>query len=789
MSARPALKHLLGSAKAMIGRLIALVAITAASFGIFAGGLSAIDSNLSARDQWFEQGRRADLEVLFQTAPSAQVPDFSTVDGVESVRTRLAVLGSVDVADHPHLALKLVAGRCDDEVDINKLVLLEGAFLDPGDTKGILIDRHLQESHEVQVGDELPITVGVQKLSLIVRGVVQDSEYLLAPANPSLFVPTKGTLGVGFVVAATLEELNGVGSINSVLVRLSPGVDREQTRNGLLAQAQRAHLELAHVLGPDEQFASLYLEKNLAVFTVVVPVIVVATGLSSVFVTFFLLAQWLARERRAFGVLMTLGYRPAHLVRAFMVVLALLAGVSMAVGIGLAYLLASLFVWRFGVSVGLPLVPTVLTGTYLWTGCAAIALMFISAGIYSTVQVASMTPLDAIRTVPGLTARPGRISGWLGSRLPTSWLRIALRNTARDKVVSVLTVVSMALGFGITASFFVTFTSVITTAHSYVLVSTWDLLADFRTPQKAEDYTSLAQDCGAGDATGEVKGVVQATAGSIHANLYVGGFDPEKLWHVLPNMISGHDVRTDDPQGILLEVATARELGVDLGDVIDLDSTVGHFEAHIVGIFSGVLPGESRFPVAYAQDVLGLKEHYSGMLVRVALDQLDEVKDCFANDESVQQVLTRAEIESDITTLSNQIITILHLGSAVSIVVALLFVIACLGYTVFKRAPDYQLLRSLGFRDRVVVATIVTETYILGFLAIILAIPVGFLTAQFTGWQISKVWFHINTSFRFDDFAQTFLPALILLPGVALLMARTVLREPLDTFMRSRELG
>jgi ABC-type antimicrobial peptide transport system permease subunit len=102
---------------------------------------------------------------------------------------------------------------------------------------------------------------------------------------------------------------------------------------------------------------------------------------------------------------------------------------------------------------------------------------------------------------------------------------------------------------------------------------------------------------------------------------------------------------------------------------------------------------------------------------------------------------------------------------------------------------DYQLLRCLGFRDRVVVATIVTETYLLGILAIIGAIPIGILTAQYTDWRISTVWFQVVNAFRVSDFVLTFAPALILLPAVALLMARTVLRQPLDEFMRSRELG
>ena len=89
----PLLAHTAGSARSMWGRLAALVAITAACFGIFAGGLSAIDSTLKARDQWFAQGALADLEVHFTAVPAAQAPDFSSVPGVGSTRSRAGLFG------------------------------------------------------------------------------------------------------------------------------------------------------------------------------------------------------------------------------------------------------------------------------------------------------------------------------------------------------------------------------------------------------------------------------------------------------------------------------------------------------------------------------------------------------------------------------------------------------------------------------------------------------------------------------------------------------------------------
>ena len=785
----PVLAHTLGSARGMWGRLLALVAITGACFGIFAGGLSAIDSTLHARDGWFAQGALADLEVRFAPVPAAQAPDFTSVAGVAAQRSRAIVLGTVDVTGNPHLNMQVVAGEADDQLGINKLVLLQGSYLAPGDTDGMLVDWHLADSHGVKVGDSVSVTLGASATSFTVRGVVRDAEFLLAPADPTLFIPTKDSLGIGFITSAALNKVEGFTPVNSVLLQLAPGQDRGAVRQAVLAQSGADGLTQAYALGPDEQFSSLYLQKNLAAFATVVPVIVAVTGLSSVFVIFFLLAQWLARERRGFGVLLTIGYTWGALARALAVVLVVLAVASMVLGVVVAYGLARVFVWQFATSVGIPLPVTILTGAYLWWGCLAIAVVFLAAGVYAAVSVARMTPLDAIRNVAGVGRRPGAVSTWLGARLPTSWLRVAARNTARDRGVSLLTVASMALGFGITASFFISFSSLVQTAQGQVASSTWDLLADFRAPVDAATYAKLAADAGASDSTGEVRGAVQATVGSVHVNLNVGGYDPAKLWYKVPMMLVGHDIDAADPTGILIEISTANQLGVKIGDSVQLDSTSGHFEAHVIGTFSSALPGEARFTVGFAQQVFALDGQYTGMLLRVPPGDAGQVTNNLNADDAVAQVMTRSEITNEITQLSDQITSIIRVGSGVSVAVALLFVMACLGYTVLKRAPDYHLLRALGYRNRVVVATILSEVGMLGVAAIVLAVPIGAVVARYTDWRISQAWFHVTTTLTVADYAWALVPAIVLLPAVALPMARTVAKASLDEYMRSRDLG
>ncbi len=74
----------------------------------------------------------------------------------------------------------------------------------------------------------------------------------------------------------------------------------------------------------------------------------------------------------------------------------------------------------------------------------------------------------------------------------------------------------------------------------------------------------------------------------------------------------------------------------------------------------------------------------------------------------------------------------------VSIGIAGLFVFACLGYTVLQRKGDYQSLRLLGYGDGLIRAIIVVEVCLLGAAALVLAVPIGALTAAYLNDKLSE---------------------------------------------------
>lgn len=781
------LAHVSGSAWRMAGRLFALGAIAAMGFAIAVGAFSAIHSEFTARDHWYDRGHIADLELRVATNQASRFPDFGTVPGVADYRTRMVETGSLQRKPSANpISLQIISDARDSSSPINKPILLHGRLLAPGDRHGVVIERSLAHYHHVGVGDTLRVDMGGRVVPLTVRGVVQDAEFLLAPVNPSLFVPGKGSAGVVYVDRQVMRDRFGFTPANSVLFHLAPGAHANTVRQAILDRAAAAHLRGGYTISRTEQFSYQFLNKDMGVFDVMLPVIVLVSALSSAFVTTFLMVQWVVRERQTLGVFMALGHPPGRLSGSFAVVFGALAAGSVVGGLVGAVVVGQGFIANFTTSIGLPAARLAFPPGYLLLGVLGVAAVFALAGGAAIRRVFTLSPRDAMRYATP-TGRPGALGRWLGARMPTTWLRMSLRNVFRNRGVSLVTVVSVGLGFGITTAFFIAYSSFVGTSIDTVNRGTWDLAVDFNAPVGQATIGQLARQPGVRQVVPYDKGVAQTSHDGTRANLYIGGFDPAKPWQA-ETILSGHRLRPGDTDGMLLEQSTARKLGVGVGDRLTLNANGNSLTAHIVGVFSGALPGQADVPIHLYDRLGGLHGRVTGCFVRTD-GAAGPVRSRLADRPDVQQVLSKQQITDQVLSVSGQVTGILQIGAVISICIAGLFVFACLGYTVLQRKSEYQELRLLGYSNRLITVIIMAEVLALGVAALVLAVPIGAVTAAYLNGRLSAAWFQVDTIITVKDYLTTFIPALVLLPLVALPIAWSVLREPLDTHLRTREIA
>jgi hypothetical protein len=419
-----------------------------------------------------------------------------------------------------------------------------------------------------------------------------------------------------------------------------------------------------------------------------------------------------------------------------------------------------------------------------------------ASGVYLARSLSKLTPLAAMRTPESGPNRSGlKLSSWLGSAGPTPWIRLALRNAIRGGATTWLTVVCMGLGFGATNGLLIAFTSTEDTVLDNISAQNWDVQVDFSTPQSSEQIQELLRKVDSPDYLGYVKGAAMLHVDDAKADknqqneetLYITGYDPDQAWDV-SEITRGRQVHSDE-DAILMDSSSMTRHSLTPDSKVQLNSTTGTHETQIVGDFPAMMPGDAKTDEAYARTLLGIPQGYTGAFIRGSSWDVDKIVSTLSDSDQVSKAMTKQQVSTEMMKLSVQITSILKLAAGIGAGVAVLFILACMSHTVQKRRGDYQLLRQLGFQDRTLRLTIQTETLLLGICAAILALPIGAGVGWFICRTVSGAWFRINPHSDIKDFLIVIVPALAAMPLICLPMARSVLREPLDVFIRSRETG
>ena len=779
------LLHLSRSALLMFGRLLAVGMIAAFGLAVYVGGLSAIDSIFTARDNWYAEGHLADIEMHVAADELDNFPEFSSIPEVAAYRFRMTYPSSVSLRTNETLPLLMIVDASRSNLPINTLKMMAGTGLDPNDPDGIIIERSLAHFHGVKVGDTLSVKLGKDQATLHVRGIASDAEFLLAPVNPALFVPSKGSLGVMYANPAVLSDRLGFLPVNSILFRLQAGASIDDVLQRVTERA-RTRLNVDWTIRHTEQFSYRFLEKDLSVFRIMVPVIAVVSALSASVVTVFLFLQWVAAERQPLGVFLVLGYAPEQLAVAFAAMFTWMTCGVLICGLTFAPIIGGAFLRSFSGSIGLPLPHFAFTPSCLAWGVVGVIALFGLAGATAITRVFVMTPRDAMRHSIALRYAPDSLGGALGRMMPRVWLRMPLRSLFRHRIMSGVAILSVALGFGITAAFFISYSSFVGTSVNRVSQNTWDAAVDFVSPLWNEDVAHLTTANGITQFSPYTKGVAQIVSMGNRINLYIGGFDPDNQWH-FAQIVAGQNLSNSDPTGILLEQSTARQLGLSIGSRIVVEVQGRQRTATVRGIFSGAMPGEARFAISFHRELADMKEQSTGLLLRTNGD-LQDLSLKLLKDPDVQQVMTKAQVAAEILAASGQVTEIIRLGALISISIAGLFIFACVGYTVLLRSGEYQTLRVLGYRNGLILLLIVVEIGFLGLASLCLATPLGALIAEYLNRKLSDAWFEVDTIISLADYLKTFLPGFVLMPLVALPIANLILRVPIAKELRSGEI-
>ncbi|MDA1195741.1 MAG: hypothetical protein O2894_11220, partial [Planctomycetota bacterium] len=198
-------------------------------------------------------------------------------------------------------------------------------------------------------------------------------------------------------------------------------------------------------------------------------------------------------------------------------------------------------------------------------------------------------------------------------------------------------------------------------------------------------------------------------------------------WVEQQRLVAGRPFRTPDEPVLLVDRWLARTHGLALGARVAVfpspDAPEGA-ELEVVGILEGVTQGFAVLPLgtgAALYDVPGLAE---GAHLRSSLPP-DELEQRAWAGPDVEAAFVLARAAGEVQAIFAATAAVLRAVLWMALAVALLFLAVLAGIDAAERAPDFAVLRALGWRTRGLAAVCMTEVLTRGTLALAVAIPLA----------------------------------------------------------------
>ncbi len=748
-------KHVLYTAFQKAPHLVAIAAIIGLTMGIYTGIYSAIEGLPRFITSYYETSNMSDLEVRISTDDAVNVPDFSSITGLAAVERRLSLPGVVTLKDKK--VSFLLVGRPDVSTDgINKIRAMQGNFSD-SIGRNIVLERNCANYHNLSVGDHVEIKLGYDLFDVKVIAIGESPEFLISPANPAAFLPTDGSLCVGYVSLGWLQKRLGFDAINGVLFRYQDNFPHEIMRKQIIDLISQYN-QIEQTLRQNEQFSYLFLDVDLKTFKIFVPAVVMVFSLSSFFVVLFLGFQWISTERSQIGMMMALGFSSVRIVATYSLIALFIFALSTLFAWPLSLIALKGFGTNFASAIGMPEPELALLGSYFMNALLGAALLVILAMALPLFSIFKMTPIDAVGEPKSSSNAPPFVIRRRSTRLPI-WARLSLRNTLRRPVVSLATILSIALCFGMTISFSISMTSMERTAIASFKSDKWLAIVDLARFAWTDQLSAFYELAPESEWAGIVRGNATVSSPDGEVSVFIAGIDFDSRAKHLA-LLAGKLPTNNE---VVVEATLARDIQLQVGDRFDI-SVAGHaYETRVAGIHSGSMPGELWTNLGFAQFMLGRDEQISGLFYLGDPSRKNEInEDKIMMLPDVVNVFTQQEAVDAVLSMSSKMWVILYIGSLFSIVGAILFIFSNLSFSILSREGEYAMMRVLGYSHFKVNATILVEVFIIAIIAITLAPIFGYIIGYVLNDRLTQAWFKVETQPALKDFVLTLGPALLL---------------------------
>lgn len=734
----------------MKGQIAAIAVVMAAGVMTLILSVTSLDSIRMSKDRFYSDYQFADLFATLVRAPDTLAERLGEINGINLVETRVVAPVRLEVPDFAdpvrgHI-LSIPDGR---QPLLNRLHLAAGSLPESGRADQIVVSQPFAEAHELAIGDELRVIIRGRYERLRVSGVALSPEFVYQVA-PTDLMPDYERYAVMWMNRRALGNAFGMdGAFNSVVASVQAGADKHDVIDridrllapyGGIGAHDREELMSHRMLS--EEIA------QLEVMSIVLPGIFMGV---SAFLLSVLMGRIVTTQRQQIAVIKAFGYSDGDLAVHY----ALLTGMIVLVGVALGVVLGA---WAGDALAALYAEYFLFPETITRMQGRVIALaVLVSAGAAGLGTFRAV--FSAVRLPPAEAMRPPAPAefhqSWFDRSAAGRWLaqttRMILRNLSRHPVKASLTVTGVALSGALLLLGHYQFGAVRHMVElQYREVMNMDVHVTFVEPTSAGVLAEVRALPGVHHVEGYRSVPVRLANGHLSERTAILGLPAEPQLRGLIDVDLNRVVLP--PEGLFLTRFLAEELGLVLGDRIEVELLEGHrrvLDVPLAGVIDEPL-GVSGYMYLPALNAL-MREGpaVSGAWLLIDSAHRDELFNRLWDASRVAGIGLVSEAEDGLREYMDDTVLVMMailLVLAGSITFALVYNNARIAFA--ERARELATLRVLGFSRGQVGWVLVGEIALLT----LAAIPLGWLLGTGFAWLLSlafqmdmlRVPFHIT---------------------------------------------
>ncbi|MFH0750520.1 MAG: ABC transporter permease [Chloroflexota bacterium] len=775
--------------RARRAQFVAVGATILLGVALFGASYDAFQNLTASYRAMYDELAFADLTVTGGPA------DRIAADGAavpEVVATTTRSVGDVPVRIGSHAQLARIVGLPPDGMPaVNRVMVLRGRNLDPGHPDEVLAEQHLASAHGLEPGATLSVLAASGWRTVTVVGIVASPEYLWPARSRQEFLTPSDQWGVLFGPASLVAALPPGAVHAETLFRLSPDAPGGTVdRLAAIAIADGA----TSTQTQEEQPSNATLQEDVNGFgelSIAFPVMFLLAGALAMSV---LLGRMVASQRAQIGVMLASGFERRTILGHYLG-FGLLVGLAGSIpGAILGGLAAAAISRLYTATIAVPITVIEVRPLTIVTGLVIGPLAGALAAYVPARRAARTSPAAAMRGA----APVGRGGISLAERLvpllrslPTRW-RVALRGLGRSPRRTLSTIIGIAIATTLVlVSWGMIDTTQILLDRQFLGVQRQDATAYFASPLAASRVEAAL----AADGVAAVEPQLTVSGAVVRGD--------ERYATTLVGLVSGttmHGFATSDGRplalpadGLLLGAALRDQLGIEVGDVVQVDVGVAAVTSLPVAGFTDEPLG--TYAYGTIETIAGLagqppdRPAVSSALIRYdAGADRAAVADRLAALPAVAAVLDNQALYAMAQSLMGLFYAFVGIMLVFGAVMAFALIFNTMTANVAERATELAALRTLGMARGTVSRLITAENVLLTLAGLVPGLVGGYVMAAAFMASFSSDLFSFDLHVRPTTFLFTALAILVVAVVSQWPALRSVGRIDLGRIIRERSM-